>query len=105
MRKPAWHRIGIFETRVLKDLKQFTSSVDNFKFIRQAIDAIAEVKPLETGTASVVSGGAESKGKQAERPPVSNACIPFIGTLIVVLSLFSVVLITIQGCISPNYID
>ena len=89
MRKPAWHRIGIFETRVLKDLKQFTSSVDDFKFIRRAIDAIAEIKPLGTSSTSVVNVGAESKGKQAERPPVSTACIPFIGTLVVVLSLLS----------------
>ncbi|KAJ3574858.1 hypothetical protein NP233_g1486 [Leucocoprinus birnbaumii] len=78
MRKTSWHRIGIFETRVLKDLKQFTSSVDNFKFIRQATDAIAESKPLETSSASVVSGGADSKGKQPERLAPS-ACIPFIG--------------------------
>ncbi|KAF9450741.1 ras GEF [Macrolepiota fuliginosa MF-IS2] len=79
MRKSAWNRIGIFETRVLRDLKQFTSSVDNFKFIRQATDAIAESKPMETSTASVVSGGAEGKGKHAERPQVPTACIPFIG--------------------------
>lgn len=79
MRRSAWHRIGIFETRVLKDLKQFTSSVDNFKFIRQATDAIAESKPLETSSASVVSGGTDSKGKQAERLQVPSACIPFIG--------------------------
>ena len=87
---------------MLKDLKQFTSSVDSFKFIRQVIDAIAKVKPVETSSASVVNGGAESKGKQAERPPVSNACIPFIGTLVVVLSLLSVVLTTIQACICLN---
>jgi hypothetical protein len=80
MRKSSWHRIGIFEARVLKDLKQFTSSVDNFKFIRQATDAIAESKPLETSSASVVSGGGESKGKQSDRPQVPTACIPFIGT-------------------------
>lgn len=80
MRKSAWHRIGIFETRVLKDLKQFTSSADNFKFIRQATDAIADSKPVETSTASVVSGSGESKGKHNERLQVPTACIPFIGT-------------------------
>lgn len=85
MRKSAWHRIGIFETRVLKDLKQFTSSVDNFKFIRQATDAIAESKPLETSTSSVVSGGGESKGKHPERPQVPTACIPFIGQSLIFL--------------------
>ncbi|KAF7759677.1 hypothetical protein Agabi119p4_11372 [Agaricus bisporus var. burnettii] len=77
MRKSGWNRIGIFEARVLKDLKQFTSSVDNFKFIRQATDSITESKPLETSTSSVVSG--EGKGKHMERPPVPTACIPFIG--------------------------
>lgn len=79
MRKSGWNRIGIFEARVLKDLKQFTSSVDNFKFIRQATDSITESKPLETSTSSVVSG--EGKGKHMERPPVPTACIPFIGKL------------------------
>lgn len=75
LRKSA--RIGIFEARVLKDLKQFTSSVDNFRFIRQATDAIAESKPVETSASSVVSG--EGKGKHAERPQAQAACIPFIG--------------------------
>jgi hypothetical protein len=80
MRKSAWNRIGLFETRVLKDLKQFTSSNDNFKFIRRATDAITESKPLETSAASVVSSSGESKGKQPERPQIQTACIPFIGT-------------------------
>jgi hypothetical protein len=65
---------------VLKDLKLFTSSIDNFRFIRQATDAIAESKPLETSTSSVVSG--EGKGKHMERPPAPTACIPFIGKLV-----------------------
>ncbi|KXN85240.1 Guanine nucleotide exchange factor LTE1 [Leucoagaricus sp. SymC.cos] len=79
MRKSAWHRIGIFEARVLKDLKEFTSSINHFKFIRQVTDAIAESKPLETSSASVVSSGGDGKGKQSDRPQVPTACIPFIG--------------------------
>ncbi|KAF8970688.1 hypothetical protein BDZ97DRAFT_1694461 [Flammula alnicola] len=84
MRKQGWSRIGIFESRMYRDLKQFTSNVDDFKFMRQVIDSIVDSKPLENSNhaASVVSGDSQSgKGKAGtdNRPAIPSACIPFIG--------------------------
>ena len=46
----SWNRIGIWEMRVLEDLKAFSTSEDDFKYIRQAIAAIADAKPLGVGS-------------------------------------------------------
>jgi len=91
MRRPGWHRIGTFETRMYRDLKQFTANTDEFKFIRQAVESIVDVKPLETNShsASVVSGGGtdsqsgKSKAGSETRPVIPSACIPFIGRFII----------------------
>ena len=86
MRRPGWHRVGIWENRMLKDLKLFTSRRDDFKHIRQTVAAIVDAKPMDVAshTPSVVSGGGtdaqSGKGKAAaERPVLPLACIPFIG--------------------------
>ena len=86
MRRPGWHRIGNFEARMYRDLKQFTANTDDFKFMRQVVDSIVDAKPLETNShsASVVSGsGTDSlSGKSragSEHRPATTACIPFIG--------------------------
>ncbi|KDR78279.1 hypothetical protein GALMADRAFT_245373 [Galerina marginata CBS 339.88] len=85
MRKPGWSRIGTFENRMFRDLKQFTKPDDNFKFMRQVVDSIVDAKPLETSShaPSVVSGGDSQNGKGKAnsdiRPSVPSACIPFIG--------------------------
>lgn len=83
-----WGRVGMWETRIFTDLKQWTTNADNFKHIRQTVDAIVDAKPLDTGShaASVVSGGAtdgqsgKNRGAAEHRasavPPV---CVPFIG--------------------------
>ncbi|KAJ3509621.1 hypothetical protein NLJ89_g5128 [Agrocybe chaxingu] len=89
MRKPGWSRIGTFESRMYRDLKQFTTNIDHFKFMRQVVDSIVDAKPLESGShaSSVVSGGADSQSGRARagsdlRPAVPSACIPFIGIYI-----------------------
>ena len=84
MRKPGWARLGIFENRVLRDLKQFTSKQEDFKFMRQAVDAIADIKHMESSsrTPSVISTDSHSgKGKASSdiRPVAPSSCIPFIG--------------------------
>lgn len=78
-----WNRVGTWEKRAYKDLLAFITPVDDFKFIRRAIE---DVKPLMVGsqTQSVVNGGgidASAKGKStAEQKPPVPACVPFIGT-------------------------
>lgn len=78
----------MFENRMFRDLKQFTTPNDNFKFMRQVVDSIVDAKPLEghhSHTPSVVSGGDSQNGKgkvnSESRPAVPSACIPFIGVL------------------------
>lgn len=84
MRK-GWSRIGSYENRMFRDLKQFTSNAGDFKFMRQIVDSIVDSKPLESShhAASVVSGGDSQNGKgksgSDNRPVIPSACIPFIG--------------------------
>lgn len=76
MRK-SMHRLAVWDNRLLTDFKVFTSSEDNFKHIRGAIDAINDAKPLETTsrTASVVNSGSTA----ADMATAPTACVPFIG--------------------------
>lgn len=78
MRK-SMHKLAAWDNRILTDFKVFTSSEDNFKYIRDAVDAINDAKPLETTShaPSVVStGGGSAIDKTAASP---SACVPFIG--------------------------
>ncbi|KAF8999840.1 hypothetical protein BDQ17DRAFT_1427575 [Cyathus striatus] len=86
MRRIGWNRIGMFESRVFRDLKKFTSNVDDFKFMRDAVESIVDAKPLEASShaASIASGGGTDPSTRARtgsdaRPNVPTACIPFIG--------------------------
>lgn len=86
----SWGRVGIWENRVFEDLKAFTTSENDFRYIRKAIAAIADAKPIGAGnhddsTTSTshtdtispgTKGRAHSDGKQA----VPTSCVPFIGT-------------------------
>jgi GDP/GTP exchange factor required for growth at low temperature len=85
MRK-SWGRVGIWENRMFKDLKIFTTNSEDFKYIRQVVESIVDAKPLDANThaASVVSGGGTDtqpgKSKTAvDRQPMTSVCIPFIG--------------------------
>lgn len=82
-----WNRLGLWESRIFTDFKQWCTAEDNFKYIRQTINALIDAKPLEAGShaaASVVSGGASasethrSKGGEL-KAAVNSACVPFIG--------------------------
>lgn len=90
-----WHRLGMFETRMLNDFKQFATTEGDFKHIRLAIEAIADSKPLDAGShaPSVVSGGAgdtPGKGKGGGGDKATpTTCIPFIGVYLAPLKRFS----------------
>ncbi|KAJ7585243.1 hypothetical protein C8J56DRAFT_789163 [Mycena floridula] len=81
-----WSRVGQWESRILNDLKQWTSSDDNFKHIHTSVSAIMESKPVEPGprSASVVSSGDNQSGRHraasdSKSIVQSPACVPFIG--------------------------
>lgn len=85
----SWSRVGIWEMRVLEDLKAFTTSDDDFRYIRRAITAIADAKPLNagahddsttsTGPTDGISSGSKSKTNPDGKPAVPTSCIPFLG--------------------------
>ena len=84
--RPGWHRVGIWENRMLRNLKLFASRKDDFKHIQQTVAAIVDVKPMDVASHApsvVICGGTDAqsgKGKAtAERPALPLACIPFIG--------------------------
>ena len=82
-----WSRITRREHRMFTNFQQFIANVDDFKFMRNAVDSIVQAKPLEDSShpPSVVSGGTESKHKSEQKPVTPPACIPFIGKLTFVL--------------------
>ena len=85
MRRPGWNRISTKEARMYKDLKQFTANIDDFKFMRQVVDSIVDVEPLDTNShpTSVISDSQSGKSRTGSenRPGMPSACIPFIGTI------------------------
>jgi GDP/GTP exchange factor required for growth at low temperature len=98
----SWNRVGMWETRMLNDLKVYTVNTDDFMHIRRTIDAIADAKPLEVGSraASIVSVGTDSKGKtHLDGKPSAASCIPFIG-LFSSLSRFLVYPSILPRCLS-----
>ena len=88
---------GIWESRMLRDLQQWTTSEGDFKHIRSTVDALAEAKPARTtmspeatnlstdGLATTSRSRAASEGK----PPPPPSCIPFFGEFSPCLLYFS----------------
>ncbi|CEH16780.1 Ras1 guanine nucleotide exchange factor [Ceraceosorus bombacis] len=83
-----WSRVGMWEMRVLRDLKSFVSPVRNFRLMRNAmrdmvsdayVDDMASVgtaRPPSVRLNGATAGGATAKGT------VSEGCIPFFGLFI-----------------------
>lgn len=63
--KRLWQSVGMWEMRVFKDLKWFTSSTDNFRFMRDAILSVTHDNRIETPS---------DKGSEQ-----LVGCIPFLG--------------------------
>ena len=82
-----WNRVGIWENQMMQKLTQFTSAVDSFKAMREAIKAMVDAKPLNTSShaSSVINVNTVdsqfSKGKSASDGKIPSACVPFIGEL------------------------
>ena len=85
MRRPGWNRINTKEARMYRDLKQFTANIDDFKFMRQVVDSIVDVEPLDTNShsTSVVSDSQSGRSRTGSenRSGMPSACIPFIGAI------------------------
>ena len=65
-----------------RDLKQFTTNIDDFKFMRQVVDSMVDAEPLDTNShpASVVSDSQSGRSRGSDtRSAMPSACIPFIG--------------------------
>jgi len=86
--KRSWNRVGIWEVRVFEDLKAFCTSDDNFRYIRRAITAIVDAKPLNIGsqddtattsTGPVDGASVRSKGHADGKFISPTSCVPFIG--------------------------
>jgi Gdp/GTP exchange factor required for growth at low temperatures len=81
-----WPRVGMWESRMFKDLKVWTNDDDDFKFMRDSISNMLDAKPLDVNShASVTStmGTDDQSGKgrsASEIKVLPIACIPFIGS-------------------------
>ncbi|KAH8112047.1 ras GEF [Phellopilus nigrolimitatus] len=96
--KRSWSRVGIWEIRVFDDLKAFCTSDNDFRYIRRAIAAIVDAKPLNTGgqddaattsTADGASSSTKNKGASDGKVVVPTSCVPFIGVYMSQLHRFS----------------
>ena len=80
-------KLGIWETRMLRDLQQWATSEGDFKYIRSTIETLAEAKPesaVSPNTSNQSNDGhpsaSRSRAASEGKPPVpSHSCIPFFG--------------------------
>lgn len=77
---------GIWESRMLRDLRQWSTSQDDFKHIRQTVDALAEAKTRTAGSPDPSTSGIDgqvttsrSRAASEGKPPSPPACVPFFG--------------------------
>ena len=77
-------KIGTWEARMLRDLSDWTSSVGDFKHIRQTVDSLVEAKSsAQEGPVKSADGQAQTTRSRAasdSKPPQDPACIPFFGS-------------------------
>ncbi|KAI1789674.1 ras GEF [Ganoderma leucocontextum] len=82
-RQQAFTKTGTWEARMLRDLTDWTSSVGDFKHIRQTVDSLVEAKSsAQEGTVKSADGQTQTTRSRAasdSKPPQDPACIPFFG--------------------------
>ncbi|KAL5520295.1 hypothetical protein ACEPAG_9508 [Sanghuangporus baumii] len=104
--KRSWNRVGKWETRVFEDLKAFCTAEDDFRYIRRAIAALVDAKPLTAQEDSTVAsssasdvlptngmamagGGKNGKAAADGKAPAPTSCVPFIGVYLSQLRRYS----------------
>ena len=82
-RQQAFTKIGTWEARMFRDLTDWTSSVGDFKHIRQTVDSLVEAKSsAQEGPVKSADGQTQATRSRAasdSKPPQDPACIPFFG--------------------------
>ena len=69
--KRLWPNVGIWEMRLLRDLRYFTSSTDHFRFMRNAVSSATHDNRIDTTGTPSERGAEQSLAR----------CIPFLGVL------------------------
>ncbi|KAI0339067.1 ras GEF [Trametopsis cervina] len=77
---------GIWESRMLRDLHEWSTNQEDFKHIRNTVDALAEAKTRivgspESSQAGAASQSSTSRGRAASegKAPATPSCVPFFG--------------------------
>ncbi|KAJ3527983.1 hypothetical protein NM688_g8053 [Phlebia brevispora] len=91
-------KLGIWETRMLRDLQQWCTSDDDFRHIRQTVEALSEAKSVvaasqDTSTPNgdpQTTSSSRSRAASELKPPQPPACVPFFGIYLSQLHRFSV---------------
>ncbi|KIY44884.1 ras GEF [Fistulina hepatica ATCC 64428] len=75
-----WNRMGIWETRMLSDLKMYATPEGEYKYIRRALESIADSKPVETSShpPSVGNGSSTDGRTRNGQDKTTAACIPYL---------------------------
>ena len=88
----SWNRVGKWETRVYEDLRAFCTAEDDFRYIRRAIAALVDAKPLtangqeestltSSSTSDVTTPGSRNRSTDGKVAPPTS-CVPFIGEFV-----------------------
>lgn len=86
-KQQAFNKVGAWESRMLRDLTEWTSAAGDFKHIRQTVDSLAEAKTMPVGPSDSTTKNGDgqtptgrSRAASDSKPPTPPACIPFFGT-------------------------
>lgn len=81
--KRTWSKLGVWEARMFRDLKAFTSHQRNFKSLRSVQDSLADAygPPGQNQASPPQSTSVDGvrMSTSAARAPTSSGCIPFLG--------------------------
>lgn len=76
--KRCWGQVSARDRRTFKVFETWCAADGNFKFIREAVDALEDAMKAPERAPSIASGGAgKAKASMELAPPPS--CIPYVG--------------------------
>ncbi|KZS89403.1 ras GEF [Sistotremastrum niveocremeum HHB9708] len=89
-------RLGIWETRIFEDLRFFTSRSGNFRFIREATEALAKAHPIVNDVFASEDEPPVESTIESDPSQSQDGCVPFIGVYLTQLEKLTKL---------PDYID
>lgn len=87
--KKTWSKVGLWESRVFRDLKEFTSHARNFRSLRNVTNGLAEewgppgqgmsAEQIQQQTQQLARASVLVSSRSKTNTPQIHGCIPFLG--------------------------